>query len=130
MNIYWHIIYSYIIMTFWNKSKVVYKHNNVFPQKPLRCLIIGSSGSNKISLLLKLIIEDYFDFDRLFIASTSVFQDEYQILIGSYKYGLTNKHIRRLFENQYEINNYKKAIPIIARNIPDYDKSSIEVEIF
>ena len=117
-------------MTFWNKSKVVYKHNNVFPQKPLRCLIIGSSGSGKTSLLLKLIIEDYFDFDRLFIASASVFQDEYQILIESYKYGLTNKHIRRLFENQYEINNYKKAIPIIARNIPDYDKSRIEVEIF
>ena len=116
-------------MTYWNK-KIVYQHNNVFPQKPIRCLIIGSSGSGKTSLLLKLIIEDYIDFDRLFIASASVFQDEYQILIESYKYGLKNKHIRKIFENQNEINHYKKAIQIIARNIPDNDRSHIEVEIF
>jgi GTPase SAR1 family protein len=116
-------------MTYWNKNKIVYKHNNVFPQKPIRCLIIGSSGSGKTSLLLKLIIEDYIDFDRLFIASASVFQDEYQILIESYKYGLENKHIHKIFENQNEISNYKKAIQIIARSIPDYDRSHKEVEV-
>ncbi len=94
-------------MAYWNRNKIQFNHKYPFPNKPIRCLLIGSSGSGKTSLLLKLIIEDYFDFDRLFIASASVFQDEYQILIESYKYGLQNNHIRKLFDNQNEINNYK-----------------------
>jgi len=114
-------------MAFWNRDKVHFHHNPVLPQKPIRCLLIGSSGCGKTSLLAKLIIEDYFDFDRLVIASASIFQHEYQIIIESYKHGLKNKHIKALFQNQNEINDYKKAIPIIARELPDNDKSHIEV---
>ena len=117
-------------MAYWNKNKIVFNHNPLLPQKCLRCLIIGSSGCGKTSLLLKMITEDYFDFNRIVFASASIFQDEYQILIDSYKYGLKNKYIRKLFENQDEVNDYKKAIPIIARQIPDHDKVHIEVIIY
>src|SRR5439155_17339760 len=34
------------------------------------------------------------------------------------------------FNYQNEVQNYKKAIPIIANKIPDYDKSHIQVTVY
>jgi GTPase SAR1 family protein len=114
-------------MTSWDRDKLTYNNNPLLPQKPLRCLIIGSSGSGKTSLLIRMLTNDYFDFDRIVFASVTIFQPEFQILIEGYKHGLKNKHIRKILDNQKDIPDYKKAIPMIAYEIPDYDKSHIEV---
>ena len=64
----------------WNKESFNFNNNPLIP-KSFRMLIVGPSASGKTHLLLHMILEKIFDFDRLIICSQSLFQPEYKILI-------------------------------------------------
>jgi len=51
-------------------------------------LIVGSSGSGKTTLLMKLLLQKHLiNYDKLYIFSRSLYQNEYKVLIA----GLENK---------------------------------------
>ena len=85
-------------------------------------LIIGNSGSGKTMLLFKLLLENYFDLDRIVFVSTSLSQKQYEVIIKSFQKGLSINQIRTLFEQQKQITNIDSALDIITSN--DKFKSS------
>jgi GTPase SAR1 family protein len=71
-----------------NKNKQ--KNHFVFPSPSLRCLIIGRSNCGKTSLLLKLLLENFIDFNNLFLYSKSTHQPEYKLLKNAFDKGYNN----------------------------------------
>ena len=59
----------------------------------IRACIIGKSGCGKTNLLLNLLLQDYLDYNNLYIFSTTLCQPLYQILINGLKNGLSKKEI-------------------------------------
>lgn len=78
--------------------------SGIFP-KPLRCLIIGSSGCGKTTLVWNLITKDWIPFKNLYIFTKSLEQMVYQKLEDIYKsIELTeNDKIAHFFNNCEEI---------------------------
>ena len=99
----------------WNTDSFKFKNNKILPNS-FRMLIIGKSNSGKILLLLKLILEEYFDFERLIICSKSLFQTEYKILIKGLESHSHLSQIKEFFNQQNEIKDYEKAIEILAKD--------------
>ena len=99
----------------WDQDSFKFKNNPLLPNS-FRMLIVGPSNSGKTHLLLKLILEEYFDFERLIICSKSLFQTEYKILVKGLESHLHLSQIKEFFNQQKEIREYEKAIVLLAEN--------------
>ena len=60
------------------------KEKSIIPY-PVRCLIVGSSGCGKTTLLLNFIYKDWVPFKNLYVFSKSLEQDSYKKLQERYK---------------------------------------------
>ena len=108
----------------WIKDSFAVNNNPIIP-KSFRMLIVGQSASGKIHLLLHMILENYFDFDRLIICSQSLFQPEYKILIKCLESQLHLSQIKEFFNQQSNISDYEKAIDILAKENKHKNKVKI-----
>ena len=98
----------------WKEEK---KFNNKFPfSSQFRMCIVGSSGSGKTRLLYRLLLNNYFDFNKIVLCSPSLSQPEYEIIIKSIKKGLNIDQIRTLFDVQKDIKDIDSALDIIVNN--------------
>ena len=79
-------------------------------------IIIGRSGCGKTKLLFKLLLENYFDLDRIVFVSPSLDQIEYDVIIKSLQKGLNINQIRTIFEHQKHITVMNIALYIILNN--------------
>jgi hypothetical protein len=68
--------------------------------------------------------------------SPTIFQPEYQLIINAFNNGLTNEHIKLLFEYQDELNKDSKgnpdfnyAIQKISENLKDNEKSKVKIHV-
>src|SRR5207253_11145063 len=85
----------------WKNNRIDFNNHELLP-KSNRILIVGQSNSGKTHLLFKLLLEGYIDYNRLYLFSKSLYQDEYQLLIEGYKHRLHPAYINLLFTNSKE----------------------------
>ena len=117
-------------------TKVIYSYNEEqkfynkepFPSQ-LRMIIIGRSGCEKTKLLFKLLLENYFNLDRLVFVSPSLDQIEYDVIIKSLQKGLSINQIRTIFEQQQHITDINIALDIISNN-KNFKPSKLEVTVY
>ena len=69
------------------------RNNNELLLNSIRDCIIGKSGCSKTNLLMNLLLQDYLDYNNLYIFSKSLHQPLYQMLIR----GLENRLIKKRF---------------------------------
>ena len=108
----------------WKKDSLIFNNNPIFPSS-LRMVIIGHSNCGKTYRLLQMILDEFFEFERIIICSQSLFQTDYQILIKCLQAKLHLSQIKEFFKEQTNINNYEKAIDQLAKN--NKNKSKIEI---
>lgn len=90
-------------MTFYDLSiKNFYSTRNNNPLLPssIRACIIGKSGCGKTNILINLLLQDYLDYDNLYIFSKSLHQPLYQVIINGLQNGLDKKEILQSILNQ------------------------------
>ena len=117
-----------------NKSH--FENNELLPQC-IRGLLIGSSGCGKTHLLFKLLLEDWVDYNRLYIFSKSLYQPEYQLLIEGIRAKLQPCDIYLLLQNSKDFGELspkeavKKLVDVYNTEDPEGTwKSPIEVFAF
>jgi len=99
----------------WNDSNKKNKQKNhfIFPSPSLRCLIVGSSGCGKTTLLFKLLLEKYIDYNHIYLYSKSMYQPEYKLLKNSFEKGYNQSEISELFENgKGNIDEFLSQLPM------------------
>ena len=84
-------------------------NNNLLPNS-IRACIVGKSGCGKTNLLLNLLLNNYLDYDHLYIFSKSLHQPEYQVLIKGIKNNLPKEVIVDMIKNKLTDDNYIKKI--------------------
>ena len=92
-------------------------------------VIIGNSGSGKIKLLLKFLLEGYLDFQKIVFVSPSLSQIEYDVIIKSLQKGLSINQVKTIFEEQNSITDIENALDIITFN-DKFKRTDLEVQIF
>ena len=110
----------------WNKDKILFE-NRKLPSS-VRLIICGDSNAGKGFLLMRLLLEGYLDFNRLYIFSPSIHQTEYQILVKSFEAGLHKANIIALYKNQEKIKDPFNMINIVSRKIKV--KNEIKVQSY
>ena len=86
-------------------NKITFNHHLNLP-RCFRMLMIGSSGSGKTNLLLRMLLTDNFlDYDNLIIFSKTLNQPEYQYILHGFENNLSKKSIRYIFNNQEKLFN-------------------------
>ena len=113
-----------------NKPKLF--HNKfIFPSQ-LRMCVVGESGCGKTSLILRMLLDNTLDYNKLIICSPSLYQDEYQFIIKSFKSGLDRHHILKYFEHQKELQDIAPDIIIkqIANRLSEKQKTKIKLETY
>jgi hypothetical protein len=80
--------FNYAVSNFYSK-----RNNNELLPNSIRACIIGKSGCGKTNLLMNLLLQDYLDYNNLYIFSTTLYQPLYQILISGLTNGLSKKVI-------------------------------------
>ena len=89
-------------------------------------VIIGNSGSRKTKLLLKFLLKQYLDLQKIIFVSFSLSQKEYEVIKISLQKGLSIYQIRTLYKEQKHITNIDMALDIITYS----DKfKSIKLEV-
>ena len=91
-------------------------------------IIIGRSRCGKTKLLFKLLLENYFDLDRIVFVLPSLDQIEYDFIIKSLHKGLSINQIRTIFEQQKHITDINIALDIISNN-EKFKPSKLEVTV-
>ena len=86
----------------WDSDDCRRSKSQLFP-KIIRCIISGSSGSGKTYAALNMILQELIDYDHLIIASPSLIQPEYQILVKCLEKGLPCDEILNIFNNENKI---------------------------
>ena len=92
-------------------------------------IIIGRSGSWKPKLFFKLLLGNYFDFDRIVFVSPSLDQIEYDVIIKSLQKGLSINQIRIIFEKQQHITDINNALDIISNN-EKFKPNNLDVTVY
>ena len=106
-----------------NRNKIHF-NNKLLPNN-FRCLIIGTSGCGKNVLLQQmLLIDNFLDFDNLIFFSTTIKQDEVQLIKEGFENGLTKKGIRNIFENQ---NNFPQDVDTPSKMIKYFVKNITQI---
>jgi hypothetical protein len=113
-----------------------FENNELLPSS-IRGLIIGNSDCGKTHLLFKLLLQDWLDYNRLFIFSKSLYQPSYQLLIEGMKAKLNPCDISLLFQNSSQC-PVTKPKEMVERLVEEYNlacpdgswKSPIEVYAF
>ena len=98
----------------------------------IKGLIIGRSGSGKITLLINILLPPgWLDYNNINIFDKSLFQPEYYILKKTFEETLPKEVIIRLFENQNEIMDLGVSpISIVEEMAKDIrDKSDVEYNL-
>ena len=80
-----------------NKNK---RNNNPLLPDSIRACIVGKSGCGKTNLLLNLLLNDWLDYDHLYIFGKSLHQPEYQVLIKALKKNLPKEVIVELIKKK------------------------------
>ena len=101
----------------WKNDKTTF--NNKLLPSSLRLLIIGQTNCGKSFLLLRLLIENYLDYDNLVLYTPSLHQIEYQILVKSLQGGLSNENIMSVFQNQDEIDDPIDLVEDVSSRLID-----------
>ena len=83
----------------------------------------------KTKLLFKLLLENYFDFDRIVFVSPSLDQIEYDVIIKSLQKTLNINQIIIIFEQQNHIKDINNALDIISNNVK-FKPSNLEVTVY
>jgi hypothetical protein len=92
------------------EPRMTFEHHPNLPPS-FRMLIIGSSGSGKTCLLLRMLLEPGFlDYDDLIIYTPTKSQQEYQLLYHGFSEGLSKESIASILINQEQF----KGVPIEA----------------
>ena len=86
------------------------RNNNPLLPDSIRACIVGKSGCGKTNLLLNLLLNDYLDYDHLYIFSKSLHQPEYQVLIKAMKKNLPKDIIVELIKNKLTDDIYLKKV--------------------
>lgn len=119
------------------KTKNEFDNNSDYLPESIRGLIVGNSNCGKTNLLFKLLLEDWIDYDHLYIFSKSLYQKSYQLLIYGLKQKLHPIDIEILFKHNENCpeeikNDPKKMVDGYVKELesayPDGSwKSGIEV---
>ena len=115
------VIYSY-------KEEQKFYNKGPFPSQ-LGMIIIGRSGCGKTKFLFKLLLENYFDLDKIVFVSPCLDQIEYDVIIKSLQNGLSINQIRTIFEQQKHITDINIALDIISNN-ENFNPSKLEVTVY
>ena len=92
-------------------------------------IIIERSGCGKTKFLFKLLLENYFDLDRIVFVSPSLDQIKYDVIIKSLQKGLSINQIKTIFEQQKHITDINNALDIISNN-ENFKSSNLEVTVY
>ena len=83
--------------------------NNAIPlPSQIRAVYCGNSGSGKTTLLIRHLLDGTYDYNKLVLCSPSLMQDTYQIIIQGYQNGLDKEQIKKLFQVQNDVTDYKE----------------------
>jgi len=99
------------------------RNNNPLLQNSIRACIVGKSGCGKTNLLLNLLLNDYLDYDHLYIFSKSLHQPEYQVLIKGLENNLPKEVIAELIKKKLTDDYY---IEKIGQGIDNKNKITVE----
>jgi GTPase SAR1 family protein len=111
----------------WRADKVSFE-NKILPNS-MRLLLIGKTDCGKSFLLLRLLLEDYLDYNNLVLYTPSLKQTEYQILVEGFKHGLDKQEIRAIFDKQDEIEDPISMIKSVSKQ-NWLNKAKINVQAF
>ena len=75
----------------------------LYPNHPVRAIIVSPSGSGKTCFLTQLILEFINEITEIYIHSPSIHQDTYQILIECFKSKIPIKSINKVLQNKKTI---------------------------
>lgn len=95
------------------------RNNHKLLPRNIRGCIIGKSGSGKTNLLMNLLLQNYLDYNCLYIFSKSLHQPIYQILINGFKNNLSKEEILKcILTKNFSIveNSVGNSIKIFAYN--------------
>ena len=118
---------------FWS-SKQTRFHSDMVPDS-FRCLIVGSSGSGKTALLMRMLLqENVLDYNKLFIFGRSLHQPEYQILKIGFENNLPKALIIEILKNNSLINTSndtpENVILALSEDLDEDEKGNISCEFY
>ena len=105
----------------WKNNIIKFNHNSNLPNS-FRMLIVGSSGSGKTYLLLKMLLTPKFlDYDNLIIFSTTINQPEMVLLKTAFDDGLSKEAIIDIFniQNLYKEKTISKIVEIYKNSVDE-----------
>ena len=94
--------------------------------------VVGESGSGKTALILRMLLDNTLDYNKLIICSPNLYQDEYQVIIKAFKSGLDRHHILKYFEHQKQLQDTAPEIIIkqVANQLSEKQKTKIKLETY
>ena len=110
------------------------KHNGIFASNPCLSVICGKTGSGKTYLLFRALLQPYlFDYNSLYIYTSTPDQSAYQFLKHGFEKGLSKEaieHLFRVYEEDDEIESPISSFCEAFQNDPKFrGKDKIQVHL-